>query len=79
MRYKNSIAVGTRSAIAHARDTSYVRTGSLSLRVVNLRSFWFIVAAFLASAALNDSKWALRSKLPPTMLAMSRGKTGERL
>ena len=38
---------------------------------------WFIVAAFLASAALNDSKWALRSKLPPTMLAMSRGKTGE--
>ena len=25
---------------------------------------WFIVAAFLASAALNDSKWALRSKLP---------------
>ena len=26
---------------------------------------WFIVATFLASAALNDSKWALRSKLPP--------------
>ena len=24
---------------------------------------WFIVAEFLASAALNDSKWALRSKL----------------
>ena len=40
---------------------------------------WFIVAEFLASAALNDSKWALQSKLPPTMLAMSRGKTGERL
>ena len=29
---------------------------------------WFIVAEFLASAALNDSKWALRSKLPITML-----------
>ena len=40
---------------------------------------WFIVAEFLASAALNDSKWALRSKLPPTMLAMSRGKTVEPL
>ena len=40
---------------------------------------WFIVAAFLASAALNDSKWALRSKLPITMLGRSRGKTGERL
>ena len=40
---------------------------------------WFIVAAFLASAALNDSKWALRSKLPPTMLARSRGKTSEPL
>ena len=40
---------------------------------------WFIVAAFLASATLNDSKWALRSKLPPTMLARSRGKTGEPL
>ena len=39
---------------------------------------WFIVAEFLASA-LNDSKWALQSKLPPTMLAMSRGKTVERL
>ena len=25
---------------------------------------WFIVAAFLASAALNDSKWALRSNCP---------------
>ena len=40
---------------------------------------WFIVAAFLASAALNDSKWALRSKLPITMLGRSRGKTGEPL
>ena len=40
---------------------------------------WFIIAAFLASAALNDSKWALRRKLPPTMLARSRGKTGEPL
>ena len=40
---------------------------------------WFIVAEFLASAALNDSKWALRSKLPITMLAMSRGKTVEPL
>ena len=40
---------------------------------------WFIVAAFLASAALNDSKWALQSKLPPTMPARSRGKTGEPL
>ena len=36
---------------------------------------WFIVAAFLASAALNDSKWALRS----TMLGRSRGRTGEPL
>ena len=34
---------------------------------------WFIVAALLASAALNDSKWALRSKLPSAMLARSRG------
>ena len=33
----------------------------------------------LASAALNDSKWALRSKLPITMLGRSRGKTGEPL
>ena len=40
---------------------------------------WFIVAEFLASAALNDSKWALRSKLSSTMLAMSRGKTVEPL
>ena len=40
---------------------------------------WFIVAAFLASAALNDSKWALRSKLPITMLGRSHGKTGEPL
>ena len=40
---------------------------------------WFIVAAFLASAALNDSKWALRGKLSLTMLARSRGKTGEPL
>ena len=40
---------------------------------------WFIVAEFLASAALNDSKWALLSKLPITMLAMTRGKTGEPL
>ena len=40
---------------------------------------WFIVAAFLVSAALNDSKWALRSKLPITMLGRSRGKTGEPL
>ena len=40
---------------------------------------WFIVVEFLASAALNDSKWALRSKLPPTMLARSHGKTGEPL
>ena len=40
---------------------------------------WFIVAEFLASAALNDSKWALRSKLPITMLGRSRGKTGEPL
>ena len=39
--------------------------------------YWFIVDAFLASAALNDSKWALRSKLPITMLGRSRGKTGE--
>ena len=36
---------------------------------------WFIVAEFLASAALNDSKWVLRSKLPITMLGRSRGKT----
>ena len=42
-------------------------------------SNWFIVAEFLASAALNDSKWALRSKLPITMLGRSRGKTGEPL
>ena len=34
---------------------------------------WFIVAEFLASAALNDSKWALRSKLPIKMLGKSRG------
>ena len=40
---------------------------------------WFIVAEFLASAALNDLKWALRSKLPITMLGRSRGKTGEPL
>ena len=40
---------------------------------------WFIVAEFLASAALNDSKWALRSKLPITMLGRSRGKTSEPL
>ena len=40
---------------------------------------WFIVAEFLASAALNDSKWALRSKLPITMLGRNRGKTGEPL
>ena len=40
---------------------------------------WFVVVAFLASAALNESKWALLSKLPPTMLARSRGKTGEPL
>ena len=40
---------------------------------------WFIVAEFLASAALNDSKWALRSKLPITMFGRSRGKTGEPL
>ena len=40
---------------------------------------WFIVAEVLASAALNDSKWALRSKLPITMLGRSRGKTGEPL
>ena len=39
---------------------------------------WLIVAEFLASAALNDSKRALRSKLPITMLG-SRGKTGEPL
>ena len=38
---------------------------------------WFIVAAFLASSALNDSNWALRSKLLITMLGRSRGKTGE--
>ena len=37
---------------------------------------WFIEAAFLASVALNKSKWALRSKLLPTR---SRGKTGEPL
>ena len=43
------------------------------------RERWFIVAVFLASAALNDSKWALRSKLPPTMLSRCRGKTGEPL
>ena len=36
---------------------------------------WFIVE-FLASAALNDSKWALRSKLPITMLGRSRGRGG---
>ena len=35
----------------------------------------FIVAAFLASAALNDSKLTLRSKLPITMLGRNRGKT----
>ena len=40
---------------------------------------WFILAACLASAALNDSKWSLRSKLPITMLGRSRGKTGEPL
>ena len=40
---------------------------------------WFIVAALLASAALNDLKWAIRSKLPPTMLTRSRGMTGEPL
>ena len=40
---------------------------------------WFIVAEFLASAAINDSKWALRSKLPITILGRSRGKTGEPL
>ena len=40
---------------------------------------WFIVAEFLASAALNDSKWALRSKLPIKMLGRSRGKTVEPL
>ena len=40
---------------------------------------WFIVAAFLALSALNDSKWTLRSKLPPTMLARSRSMTGEPL
>ena len=40
---------------------------------------WFIVAAFLASAALNDSKWALRGKLPLMMPARSRGKTSEPL
>ena len=39
----------------------------------------FLVAAFLASAALNDSKWALQSKLPPMVLARSHGKTGEPL
>ena len=33
---------------------------------------WFIVAELLASAALNDSKWPLRSKLPITMLGRSR-------
>ena len=33
---------------------------------------WFIVAAFLASAALNDWKGAVQSKLPPTMLALAR-------
>ena len=47
--------------------------------IMHERERWFIVATFLASAALNDSKWALRSKLPPTMLARSRGKTGEPL
>ena len=36
---------------------------------------WFIVAEFLASAVLNYSKWALRSKLPITMLGRSRGKS----
>ena len=36
---------------------------------------WFIIVAFLASAALNDSKWTLRSKLPITMLRRSRGKS----
>ena len=40
---------------------------------------WFMVAEFLASAAHNDSKWALRSELPITMLVRSRGKTGEPL
>ena len=40
---------------------------------------WYIVAEFLASAALNDLKWALRSKLPITMFGRSRGKTGEPL
>ena len=40
---------------------------------------WFIVVEFLTSAALNDSKWALRSKLHITMLRRSRGKTGEPL
>ena len=40
---------------------------------------WFIVAEFLASAALNDSKWSLQSKLLITMLGRSRGKTGEPL
>ena len=40
---------------------------------------WFIVAAFLASAALYYSKWALQSKLPITMLGRSRSKTGEPL
>ena len=39
----------------------------------------FIVAAFLASAVLNDLKWALRSKLPPMMVARSQGKTREPL
>ena len=40
---------------------------------------WFIVAAFLASATLNNSKWAIRGKLRLTMFARSRGKTGEPL
>ena len=61
-----------------ARD--HAPSAIFSVMHVRERYFnWFIVAEFLASAAINDSKWALRSKLPITMLGRSRGKTGEPL
>ena len=47
--------------------------------VMHERERYFNVVAFLGSAALNDSKWALRGKLPITMLGRSCGKIGEPL
>ena len=62
-------------SVLFARD----HAPSARFAVIHERERYFIVAEFLASAALNDSEWALRSKLPITMLGRSRGKTGEPL